>query len=81
MSMSLFRTEDNFSGGFLNGAVVKNPLANAGNERDMGLNPGSGRSPGVGNDNPFQYSCLENSIHREASGLQSMGSQKSLTQL
>ena len=38
-------------------SVVKNPLANAG---DMGSIPGSGRSPGEGNGNPLQYSCLEN---------------------
>ena len=37
--------------------MVKNLLANAG---DLGLIPGSGRSPGEGNGNPLQYSCLEN---------------------
>ena len=42
------------------GLVEKNLLANAGDTRDMGLIPGSGRSPGVGSDNPLQYSCLEN---------------------
>ena len=42
-------------------SVVKNPLANAG---DAGLNPGSGRSPGDGNGNPLQYSCLENPTDR-----------------
>ena len=41
--------------------MVKNPPANAG---DVGLIPGSGRSPGEGNDNPLQYSCLENPIDR-----------------
>ena len=40
--------------------VVKKPPANAGDLRDEGLIPGSGRSPGVGNGNPLQYSCLEN---------------------
>ena len=45
--------------------MVKNPLANAGNARDAGSIPGLGRSPGVGNGNPLQYSCLENSIDRE----------------
>ena len=45
--------------------VVKNPLANAGG-RDAGLIPGSGRSPGGGEGSPLQYSCLENSTHREA---------------
>ena len=46
--------------------VVKNPPANAGNIRDPGLIPGSGRSPGGGHSNPLQYSCLENSMDREA---------------
>ena len=42
-----------------------------------GLIPGSGRSPGVGNSNLLQYSCLENSTDRGApGGLQSMGSQR-----
>ena len=40
--------------------MVKNPSANAGDIRDMGLIPGSGRSPGGGHGNPLQYSCLEN---------------------
>ena len=44
--------------GFPGGLATKNPPANTG---DMGLNPGSGRSPRVGNGNPLQYSCLENS--------------------
>ena len=52
--------------GFPSGTVIKNPLANAGNARDTGLIPGSGRSPGVGNGNPFQYSCRKNSIDRGA---------------
>ena len=39
--------------------VVKSLPANAGDIRDMGLIPGSGRSPG-GHGNPLQYSCLEN---------------------
>ena len=46
--------------------VVKNVLANAGDARDMGSLPGSGRSPGVGNGNPLQYSCLKNSMDRGA---------------
>ena len=44
---------------FLGGSVVKNLPANGGNAQDVGLIPGSGRSLGEGNDNPFQYSCLE----------------------
>ena len=46
--------------------VVKNLPANAGEESDMGLIPGLGRFPGVGNGNPLQYSCLENSMDRGA---------------
>jgi len=40
--------------------MVKNPPANAGDVRDMGLIPGSGRSPGGGHGNPLQYFSLEN---------------------
>ena len=46
--------------------VVKNPNANAGNIRDTGLIPGSGRSHGGGNGNLLQYSCLENPMDRGA---------------
>ena len=47
--------------GFPGGAEVKNPPANAGEARDVGAIPGSGRSLGlVGNGNSLQYSCLEN---------------------
>ena len=44
--------------------VVKNPLAHTGDVRDMGSIPGSGGSPGVGNGNPLQYSCLKNPMER-----------------
>ena len=44
--------------------VVKNPPANAGDMRDAGSIPGSGKSPGEGHRNPLQYSCLENLIDR-----------------
>ena len=44
--------------------VVKNPPANAGDTRDMGSIPESGRSPGIGSGNLLQYSCLENSLDR-----------------
>ena len=43
------------------GKVVKNPPANAGDTRDVGLIPGLGRSLGIGNGNPLQYTCLEKS--------------------
>ena len=46
--------------------VVKNPPANAGFIRDDSRIPGSGRSPGGGNGNPLQYSCLENPMHQGA---------------
>ena len=46
--------------GFPGGAGVKKLPANAGETRDMGSVPGSGRSPGGGNSNPLQYSWLEN---------------------
>ena len=43
--------------------MVKNLPANVG---DVGLIPGLGRSPGIGNGNLFQYSCLKNSVNRGA---------------
>ena len=46
--------------------VVKNLSANAGDAREKGSIPGSGRSSGVGNGNPFQYSCLGSPVDREA---------------
>ena len=46
--------------------MVKNPPVNAGEVRDLSSIPGLGRSPGGGHGNPFQYSCLENSIVRGA---------------
>ena len=61
------------SRGFSGGSVVKNLPDNA---KDMGLIPGWGRSPGIGNDNPFQYSCLGNPWAEETGRLQSMGSQR-----
>ena len=56
----------------------KKSACNAG---DLGSIPGLGRSPGEGHGNPLQYSSLENSMDRGAWGVQSMGSQKSQTQL
>ena len=66
--------------------MVNDPLANAGDIRDAGLISGSGRSPGGGNGNPLQYSCLKNpkdggawrvTVHGVAkSELQFMGSQR-----
>ena len=53
--------------------VMKNTPANAGDIRDVGSIPASGRSPGGGHGNPLQYSYLENPM--EPGGLQSIGSQ------
>ena len=46
--------------------VIKNPPANAGDLKDVGSIPGSGRSLGGGHSNPLQYSCLENPMDRGA---------------
>ena len=54
--------------------AVKNPSANAGDVRDVGLIPGSGRSPGRGHGNPLQNSCLENPMDRGAWRAKSIGS-------
>ena len=56
----------------------KAPNCNAG---DLGSIPGSGRSPGGGNDNQLQYSCQENPKDRRAWGLQSMGSNLALDRI
>ena len=56
--------------------VVKNLPASAGDVRDESSFPGSGRSPGGGHGNPFQYSCLENHMDRGAWGLRFIGSQR-----
>ena len=61
--------------GFPGGSVIKNPPTSAG---DSGSIPGLGRSPGEGNGNPLQYSCLGNPMDR-GDRLLSMGSQKSQT--
>ena len=50
--------------GFPGGSMIKNPPGNAGDEGDTALNPGSRRSPGVGNGNALQYSCLKNPMVR-----------------
>ena len=53
--------------GFLGSSAVTNPPSNAGDATGaMGSIPGSGRSPGEGNGNPLQYSCLENPTDRGA---------------
>ena len=52
--------------GFPGGSVVQNPSANAGDAIDTGSTSESERSPGGGNGNPLQYSCLGNPIDRGA---------------
>ena len=49
--------------GFPHSSIGKESACNA---EDSGLTPGSGRSPGEGNGNPLQYSCLENPMERGA---------------
>ena len=64
---------------FPGGGVIKNPPANAGNSRNVGLIPGSGRYPAVGNGNSLQYCCLRNSMDRNSRGtwwLLPLGSQR-----
>ena len=61
--------------------MVKNPPANAGDIRDEGSTPGSGRSTGKGNGNPLQNSCLENSMGRGAWRTTVHEATKSQTQL
>ena len=61
--------------------LVVNPLANTGDIRNTGLIPGLGKSPGKGNGNPLQYSCLGNPIDREAWWITVHGVTKSQTRL
>ena len=61
--------------------VVKNPPANAGDIRDVGSIPGSGRSPGEGHDNLLLYSCLENPMGRGDWWATVHGLQRGWTQL
>ena len=57
--------------------VVENPHANAGDIRDTGFIPESGRSPGEGNGSPLQYSCLENPMDRGVAGCSPWGPEES----
>ena len=66
--------------GFPSGTVVKNMPDNAGDARVVVSISGSGRSPGEGNGNPLQYSCLGKFQGQEPGRLQSMGSQSDLTE-
>ena len=85
MNSALYSSQDDLSEvqylwGFPGGAVVNNPPANAEDRRDTGSIPGSGRSPG-GNDNPLQYSCLENHHGQRSLVGYSTWNRKSWTQL
>ena len=61
--------------------MVNYPLASAEDTTDLSLIPGSGRSPGVGSGNPCQYSCLENTMDREAWWAAVLGAAKSRRRL
>ena len=61
--------------------AIKSPPANAGDVRDVGLIPGSGKTPGGGNGNPLQYSGLENPMDGGARWATVHGATKSRTQL
>ena len=58
------------------GASGKEPTCQCRRHRNTSSIPGSGRSPGGGHGNPFQYSCLENPMDRGPWQAQSRGSQK-----
>jgi len=61
--LDIYKASPKFLKGFPGGSVVKNLPATA---RDMGSIPDLGRSPGEGNGNPLQYSCLGNPMDRGA---------------
>ena len=66
---------------FSGGSMVKYLPANAGATEDVGLIPGSGRSSGVENGNPFQYSCLASPMDKGAWQATAYGVAKSQTRL
>ena len=57
-----------FNRGFLGGSLIKNPSAHVGDAGDVGSIPGLGRSPGEGNGNSLQYSCLGNPMDKSLAG-------------
>ena len=61
--------------------VIKKPPVNAGDTKDTGSIPGLERSPGMGNGNPLQCSCLEKSMDREAKWATVLGVTKTQAQL
>ena len=72
----LYQSTSPFTRGFTGGSVSKDSACNA---RDLGSIPGKERSPGEGNSNPLQYSCLGNPIDRGAWWATVHGAAKSLT--
>ena len=80
LQRTLFKVHNylTFKRGFPGGSYGKESTCSAG---DLGLIPGLGRSPGEGNDNPLQYSCLRNAMGRGAWGATVHGVSKSWTQL
>ena len=75
---NLFTGQQQKNGGFPSGSEGKESACSA---EDLGLIPGSGRSPGEGNSNALQYSCLENPMDRGAWWATVHGVTKSQTQL
>ena len=69
---------ENVQKDFRNGSSSKESACIAGSAGDTDSIPESGRSPGVGNGNPLQYSCLGNHMDREASGATVHGTAKKL---
>ena len=63
--------------------MLKNLPNNAGNARDLGSDPGSGRSPGGGHGNPLQYSCIENPMDRGAwrAAVHGVGKESNMTEV
>ena len=61
-----YQNVEDYPRGFPNGSAGKEFTSNAGDAGDRDLIPWSGRSPGRGNGNPFQYSCLKNPMDRGA---------------
>ena len=70
----MYPTMSSYLRGFPGGSVVKKLPDNAGDPRDANSTPGLGRSPGGGQGNPLQFSCLEIPWTEESGRLQSMQS-------
>ena len=81
VSFALHKIRNGLGLGFSDGTVAKNLPGKAGDPRNVGLIPGSGRSPGVGNGNPLQYPCLRNPLDRGAWRATVHGLAKNWTQM